>query len=91
MNEDEEYDKLQAEIDELAAVTMGGYSPHKLARMQTSSVLLLYKSNNRLATPSERLAKVNIRLTVAVLILAVLQLVMIAVQIWLTMEGLQTI
>jgi len=59
--------------------------------MQAQSVVLLYKSNNRLAKSGERLAKRNLWLTVAVLIVAVLQLIMIGVEIWLTLPGLETL
>ncbi len=91
MNEAEEYQALQSEVDELASVTVGGFTPHRLARLQAQSVLLLYKSNNGLARSGERLSKVNIWLTIGVFIVAVLQLIMVGVQIWLMLPGLETL
>ena len=86
MTEDEEYKQLQAEIDDLRSVTVGGFNPSKLARMQAQSVILLYKSNNRLAESSERLAKRNLWLAGAVLFVGIVQAVMIGFQIWLSLQ-----
>jgi hypothetical protein len=91
MTEEEEYKALQAEVDFLASVTSGGYNSSKVARMQAQSVMLLYRSSNRLAKSSERLARVNICLTIGVFIVALLQLVMVGVQIWLMLPSLETL
>jgi hypothetical protein len=91
MTEGEDYKALQAELDSLASVTVGGFNPSKLARMQAQSVMLLYKSNNRLAESSERLAKRNLWLAGAVLFVGLIQVVMIGFQIWLSLQSLSTI
>lgn len=88
MSEEEDYKAVQAELDALKPITVGGFNPAKLARMQAQSVMLLYKSNIRLAQSSERLAKRNFWLTVVVLGVALLQAVMIGIQIWLAYIGL---
>ena len=91
MTEDEEYSALKAEVDELRRVTTGGFNPSKLARMQAESVMLLYRSSLRLARSSERLTKMNLWLTVAVFIVALLRLGMVIFQIWLTVASLETL
>jgi hypothetical protein len=37
MNEAEEYQALQSEVNDLASVTVGGFTPHRLARLQAQS------------------------------------------------------
>ena len=37
MTEDEKYKQLQAEREDLRSVTVGGFNPSKLARMQAQS------------------------------------------------------
>jgi hypothetical protein len=86
MTEEEDYKSLQAEVQKLTAYTQGGFHQGHLARLQAESVMLLYKSNNRLADSSERLAKRNLWLAAAVLFVGIVQVVMIGFQIWLSLS-----
>jgi hypothetical protein len=91
MTEEEEYKALQAEVEKLTAYTQGGFHQGHLARLQAQSVMLLYKSNIRLAKSSERLAKRNLWLTVAVLFVGFMQLLMVGFQIWLAIISMETL
>jgi hypothetical protein len=74
MTEDELRKSLEQDLGLLRQRGSGGFSNADNMRVHLESVLLLERSNRNLASSSERLAKRNLWLTVAVFLVAVLQL-----------------
>ena len=83
MTEDELRERLEQDLGLLRQPAIGGFSIAEYMRMHLESVLLLEASNRNLASSSERLDKRNLWLTIAVLIVGVLQLIAVFLQLWL--------
>jgi hypothetical protein len=90
MDEEEEYRNLRAAVDDLL-VSFGRINDAQIANIQCRATILLYKSNKELAASSEKLAKRNLWLTVAVLVVAGLQLIVAGLQVWISLRPVPAI